>query len=145
MIQRGTANLRCLNCKDIVNLEVVLRNVKQRYAIKDMSLVWYIKAASKFSTFIPTESQSTPTSYPDYPAQALLYWLHYYDKIPGFTALWLPVLGAQVDRILETVSEDNEFSVFLSPEQKWAQLFTTRQLSEKWSRTQIAGDAANYH
>jgi hypothetical protein len=43
------------------------------------------------------------------------------------------------------VSEDNEFSVFLSPEQKWAQLFTTRQLSEKWSRTQIAGDAANYH
>jgi hypothetical protein len=40
-------------------------------------------------------------------------------------------LGAQVDRILETVSEDNEFSVFLSPEQKWAQLFTTRQLSEK--------------
>jgi len=33
--------------------------------------------------------------------------------------------------MLETVSEDNEFSVFISPEQKRAQLITTRQLSEK--------------
>jgi hypothetical protein len=40
-------------------------------------------------------------------------------------------LGAQVDRLLETMSEDNEFSVFISPEQKQVQLLTTRQLSEK--------------
>jgi hypothetical protein len=33
--------------------------------------------------------------------------------------------------MLETVSEYKEFSVFISPEQKRAQLITTRQLSEK--------------
>jgi hypothetical protein len=47
--------------------------------------------------------------------------------------------------MLETVSEDKEFSVFISPEQKQAQLTTTRQLSEKCSPTPIAGDAANCH
>ena len=110
-----------------------------------MSLGGYIKVASKLYPFIPTRGQWKPTSYQDYPAQALLYWLHYYDKIPVFTALWLPVLKVQVDRMLETVSEDNEFSVFISPEQKQAQLITTRQLIEKWSPTPIAGDAANCH
>jgi hypothetical protein len=45
--------------------------------------------------------------------------------------------------MLETVSEDNEFSVFISREQKGAQLLTTRQQSEKCSPTPIAGDAAN--
>jgi hypothetical protein len=33
--------------------------------------------------------------------------------------------------MLETVSEDDEFSVFLSPEQKWVQILTTSQQSEK--------------
>jgi len=47
--------------------------------------------------------------------------------------------------MLETVSEDKEFSVFISPEQKRAQLFTTRQLIEKSSPTPIACDAANCH
>ena len=83
-----------------------------------MSLVWYIKFASMLRTFIPTRSQWDPTSYQDYPAQALLYWLHYYDKIPGFTALWLPLLGVPVDRMLSAVTQNNQCSVFISSELK---------------------------
>ena len=74
-------------------------------------------------------------------------------KNPRFHAAMTSPVGGLVERMWEAMSEDNEFSAFISPEQKRArilsifsfQLITTRKLTKKSSSTPIAFGAANCH
>jgi len=150
MIEIGKVNPRCVNCKDFVNMDVVLRKMK-KYVMTDMSLGWYPKLASKLYKPISARSQWKLTSYQDYPAHALLYWLHYYDKIPAFRLLWLPLLGHKPIECwkpwAKIMSFRYSFSLNKNGHWLWAsfQPITTRNLKKKWYWTPIVFGAVNCH
>ena len=64
------------------------------------------------------------TLYRDLRDRALPYYPPSCGKTPGFTAPWLALWGVRVDRILAAMSQDQEFCVFISHEQKRQVIFS---------------------